>query len=146
MTTAFDILTRHGLTPAADDLDDIAADLAVPVLSGPQRQGDILIVPTGPLTPAERATAAAVPAGGVALVRGEATGNTHILAPDPGVSILWAETPAGRGDTLLGVIAVDGGPAWLIHTDEHSVLGVAPGVYQVRGKREQREEIARVQD
>ena len=52
MTTATfrDVLGRHNITVP----DQTIAEITVPVLSGPQRQGDIAIFPREPLTPAER--------------------------------------------------------------------------------------------
>lgn len=80
MTTATfrDVLGRHNITVP----DQTIAEITVPVLSGPQRQGDIAIFPREPLTPAERSMAVQVPPEGIAVVRGEATGNTHMLSAD----------------------------------------------------------------
>ena len=45
-----DVLGRHNITVP----DETIAEITVPVLSGPQRQGDIGIFPREPLTAAER--------------------------------------------------------------------------------------------
>jgi len=128
--------------------DDLLADLVVPVLTGPQRQGDVLIVPRPPLGAAEGSTLHPIPATGVAVVRGEATGNTHLLQPETGCTVLWAPHVAtDPADVLLGVLSVPGGAvAWLIHTDEHGANGIGPGTYVLRGKREQADELRRVAD
>lgn len=114
------------------------ADLAVPVLTGPQRQGDIGIWPTwtGESIPA----GTPIPAEGVAVVAGEATGNTHILHGDGRFARV-------TDPLILGYLVVpDGGEAWLIHTDEHGANGIGAGTYRLTGKREQADEIRRVQD
>lgn len=141
MTATFrDVLTRHNITVP----DQTIAEITVPVLSGPQRQGDIGIFPREPLTVAERSQAVTVPPEGIAVVRGEATGNTHMLSAD-GV-VLWL--PKETSDRLLlGIVEVsEGATGYLIHTDEHGANGLAPGTYRIHGKREQADEIRRVAD
>ena len=140
MTTATfrDVLGRHDITVP----DETIAEITVPVLSGPQRQGDIGIFPREPLTAAEREQAVPCPREGIAVVSGEATGNTHMLSADG--DVLWLEKSAGL---LLGVIEVaPSATGYLIHTDEHGANGLAPGCYRVHGKREQADEIRRVAD
>lgn len=138
MLTLSEILDRHDLTAA----DDLLADVEVPVLAGPQRQGDVAIVPRGPLSTAEREACQRVPREGVAVVVGEATGNTHMLDGDG--PVLFARRNA---DLLLGVVEVpDGSVGYLIHTDEHGANAIAPGTYELRGKREQADELRRVAD
>lgn len=140
MTTATfrDVLGRHDITVP----DETIAEITVPVLSGPQRQGDIGIFPREPLTAAEREQAVPCPREGIAVVRGEATGNTHMLSADG--PVVWLEKDAGL---LVGIVEVpEGSTGYLIHTDEHGANGLAPGCYRVHGKREQAEEIRRVAD
>jgi hypothetical protein len=140
MTTTYrEALDRAGVTVP----DETLADLEVPVLTGVQRQGDVLIVPRGPLTGSDAERAAMVPADGVPVVRGEATGNTHLLMTDRGSGVSWLPATG----LLLGVLTVpDGAVAHLIHTDEHGVNAIGPGIYEMRGKREQAEEVRRVAD
>lgn len=135
MATFTEILGTAGVTCP----DTALADLAVPVLSGPQRQGDVLVIPTDDVF----GEASPITTRGVAVVRGEATGNTHLLMGDG----TWTPgDPSGAG-VLLGYLTVpDGGEAWLIHTDEHGVNGIGPGRYRLHGKRELADEIRRVQD
>lgn len=138
MQTLSDILTRHDI-PMPDEL---LADLIVPVIDGPQRQGDVLILPRVPLTAAERAACQPVPREGIAVVIGEATGNTHMLDADG--PVMFGRRDAGL---VIGVIEVPtGSTAYLIHTDEHGANGIAPGTYALHGKREQAAEIRRVAD
>lgn len=122
--------------------DETLAEVEVPVLTGPQRQGDVLVVPRKRLTDAERSVANTVPPSGLAVVRGEATGNTHLLHGDG--PVLWASKVSGL---LLGLLEVgEGAVAYLIHTDEHGANAMGPGTYELRGKREQASEIRRVAD
>lgn len=134
-------LARHDITVA----DELLADIEVPILTGPQRQGDVLILPRPHLGAAELAAMVAVPREGVAVVRGEATGNTHLLDAVQGV-VRWAAHVARSADDLtLGVLDVDG-VAHLIHTDEHGCNAIGPGTYVLHGKREMADEIRRVAD
>ena len=133
-----DVLGRHNITVP----DETIAEITVPVLSGSQRQGDIAIFPRKPLTLAERSMAVRVLREGIAVVRGESGGNTHMLSADG--DVLWLEKSAGL---LLGVIEVaPSATGYLIHTDEHGANGVAPGCYRIHGKREQADERRRVAD
>jgi len=137
------ILERANITVP----DTTIADLVVPVLTAPQRQGDVGIFPRPAVGAAELDTFQQVPAEGVAVVRGEATGNTHLLMPEPGHPVYWQPASPTAGDVLLGVLHVPAGSvAWLIHTDEHGANGIGAGTHTLRGKREQAEEIRRVAD
>lgn len=143
MNTHADVLERLDITPP----DAAIADIEVPVLTGPQRQGDIGIFPRPRLGKAELDRMTPVPVEGVTVVRGEATGNTHILLADVDSTVLWAPHVGLDGDVTLGVLAVDeGSTAFLVHTDEHGVNAIGPGTYVVHGKREQAAEIRRVAD
>lgn len=138
MRTFTEILDRHDVAVA----DALLADVVVPVLDGLQRQGDVLIVPRGPLSVEEREACHPVPREGIAVVVGEATGNTHMLDAD-GLVLFGRRS----GGVLLGVVeVVEGAVGYLVHTDEHGVNAMAPGTYVLRGKREQADEIRRVAD
>lgn len=121
--------------------DHLDRDEIVPVHAGLQFQGDIAVIPTTKEGPVGEV----VPADGVPVVRGENGGNTHLLLPAPGVT--WEANPtAGARDLTLGTLTVaDSATAWLAHP-EHGYLGVAPGRYEIRRQREQRDEIALVAD
>lgn len=145
MTTTMtfaEALGRHNITA-----DDVLAGIEVPVLTGPQRQGDVLIVPRPALGAAERQAMTTVGSNGVNVVRGEATGNAHILDAVQG-DVLWVSHIATSADDLtLGVLHVPaGGVAHLLHTDEHGCNGIGPGTYVLTGKREMADEIQRVAD
>lgn len=114
-------------------------DLDVPVLSGMQRQGDVL------LRPADVAAAAAVPRLGTAVVRGENGGNTHAIYAADGP--VFCDVSAGSAtDLRVAVLSVpEGSTAYLGHP-EHGFLGIAPGSYELRRQREQAEELRVVAD
>lgn len=141
MLTFAEVLGAHDITIP----DDTLAELEVPVLTGPQRQGDVGIFP-GAAYPAHACTDThLVPAAGVQVVRGEATGNTHLLhAVGP---VFWCSAGDQSDSVALGFLYVpDGSTAYLIHSDEHGANGIGPGSYRVKGKREQAEVIRRVAD
>lgn len=140
--TLADALARHNLTAA----DELLASIEVPILTGPQRQGDVLIVPRAPLGVAEREAMTPVPASGVNVVQGESTGNAHILDAVQG-EVMWVAARTTTTDLTLGVLHVGADSvAHLIHTDEHGCNAIGPGTYRLVGKREMAEEIRRVAD
>jgi hypothetical protein len=107
------------------------ADAQVPVLDGPQSQGDLLIMPVGE---PPRTAWRPVPPGGIQLIRGEATGNTHWLHAgfeSPGVRY----APAVKGVRIGYLHVPHGNSALLIHTDEHGANGIGPGTYAIHRKR-----------
>jgi hypothetical protein len=123
-----------------DVLDHLDREVTIPVLSGLQFQGDVAVVRVedGPdaTTP--------VPVKGVAVVKGEAGGNTHSLHADGPVFFDGREATAQN--LLLGVLTVPtGSTAYLAHP-EHGYSGVAPGRYEIRRQREQAEELRIVTD
>ena len=119
MNTYTSILNRADITCP----DQALADIEVPVTSGPQRQGDILIIPRAHAGEAELSQMAPIPPTGIAVVHGEATGNTHLLMADTDIVCLWQPATATPGDVGLGVLHVPaGGVAWQFDCD--------PGVYR----------------
>lgn len=125
--------------------DHLTADAEVPVLTGVQAQGDLIVFPATEAALPSDVEFKTVPAAGVQVVHGEATGNTHWLHAgfdSPGV--LWARVDEG---VRIGFVRVpEGESAQLIHTDEHGANGIGPGLYAIHGKREQADEIRRVAD
>jgi hypothetical protein len=129
--------------------DQALADIEVPSLPGlPQRQGDVGMFPRATAGAAELAEMTEIPQAGLVVVRGEETGNTHILMPEQGHRIFWkAHEARTASDVGLGVLHVpESAVAWLIHTDEHGVNRFDAGTFIVNGKREQAEVERRVQD
>ena len=127
MTTVSDVMTRHAVEVPAH----LSAQADVPLLAGMQRQGDVLVVPGSPGKPGDP-----VPPEGVAVVRGEAGGNTHLLVAVGDVR--WAPVTSASGLTLGRLDVAPGAEAYLLHA-EHGAAGIAPGSYIVKRQREQAE-------
>lgn len=111
----------------------------VPVVNGLQRQGDVIVIPTPDV---EVQGGKQVPAQGVAVVRGENGGNTHLLLASGDVK--YAVVESDRLDIGTFTVA-EGATAYLAHP-EHGYAGIAPGTYTVRRQREQADEIRMVAD
>lgn len=114
-------------------------DIDIPVLSGVQRQGDVLV------RPADVTATKPVPAAGTPVVRGESGGNTHAIVPADGP--VFCDVNAGSArDLRVAVLSVpEGSTAYLSHP-EHGFMGIAPGNYEIRRQREMAEEIRMVAD
>lgn len=142
MHTNTSILNRHGI-----DLDSIEhLDLEVPVLTDNQRQGDVYLLK---VTTDHTAGAKPITSTGVVVVRAETnSANTHTLHALTGTCLWEPNAPADRADELVqGWLTVtEGAEATLIHTEEHNVLGIGPGTYEVRRQREYAGEWQRVAD
>lgn len=127
-------------------LAEIARHVDVPVITGPQAQGDLIVLPWPAETGAGRrardlAKVAPIPADGVTVLTGNG-GHAHRLAPTPGVA--WHAYPGER--QTLGVLAVaDDATAVLGHI-EHGDTHIGPGVYVIRRQREQADEVRLVAD
>jgi hypothetical protein len=123
------ILERHNIN--TDGIEHL--DLEVPILCEPQAQGDVMIVPVN----ARQDVGEPVSVKGVTVVRGETTGgNAHILHALDG-ECFWAPSPTASIQLLQGWLTVpDDSAATLIHTQEHDVIGIAPGCYEIRRARE----------
>lgn len=153
--TIGDVLVERGVSIP----DELVAQMAVPVLKT-QRQGDVLVVdredpdlagnwdgPMGPLSDTELKNARKLDTKGVQIVRGEQTNNTHTLHGEPGTEILWVEDGTEiEGLVTYGHAKISGGPAYLVHSDEHGVNGLDEGTYSFTGKREQADLVRRVAD
>ena len=127
MKTYGELLAKHSVKIPAHLIEQAE----VPVLTGPQRQGDLMVVPIAAAT-WRHLTVRPVGAG-VQVVHGEATGNTHWLHGDQ--AVLWARVDSGQ---VVGVVEVPAGSvAHLVHTDEHGANGIGPGLYRINRKREQ---------
>lgn len=137
MHTNTTVLTAHGV-----DLSNIEfPELEIPVISGNQRQGDVLILK---VTTAHGGQP--LGATGVVVVRSEATAsNTHSLVGDG----TWEPNARADqdGELVQGWLTVaDGKEAFLIHTEEHSAVGIGAGTYEIRRQREYAGEWQRVAD
>lgn len=137
MTASLSTLTdRHNI----DVLDHLDREALVPIVTGLQRQGDVIVVPT---LGAKEATKA-VPATGVPVVRGEAGGNTHAVVAEGDVRCDVRQASA-TNLTLATLTVAEGATAYLAHP-EHGYSGIGPGTYELRRQREQADELRMVQD
>ncbi|URN03153.1 hypothetical protein LUW74_07195 [Actinomadura madurae] len=116
------------------DLAHLAAELDIPTIAGLQHQGDVSVIPAAMAEDDFRRPVSPVPAAGVAVVRGEAGGHTHLLLAAGDVR--YDTRDGAAGDIALGSLVVgEGATAWLDHP-EHGNTGIAPGRYVLRRKRE----------
>ncbi|GAA2022780.1 hypothetical protein GCM10009839_20320 [Catenulispora yoronensis] len=124
MPTLAEAIELHGI-----DVDEhLDRQMTIPILSGLQAQGDVMVVPRPARTPAVRG----VPSDGVAVVRGEFGGHTHTLLAEGDVTF-DAEPEEGLD---IGVLTVaEGATAYLAHP-EHAYSGIGPGTYVLRRQRE----------
>ncbi|OHV05334.1 hypothetical protein [Mycobacterium talmoniae] len=114
-TTGVSVLTPHD------------GDVDIPVLSGMQRQGDVLVLPAAyPAT-------TAVPASGTPVVHAENGGNTHVIYAADGP--VYCDTDAPHDLRVASLTVPDGSIAYLGHP-EHGYMGIAPGSYEIRRRRE----------
>lgn len=137
MIIVADLIDSYGV-----DIDPhLDREATVAVSTGIQRQGDVIVIPAVVANRPAVNAIRAVPPCGVAVVRGEAGGNTHLLLADGPVRY----DPAPR-DLTLGVLTVpDGSVAYLAHP-EHGYAGIGPGSYVIRRQREQADQIRIVAD
>jgi len=142
MHTNTTILAAHGVdTGSIEHLD-----LEVPIVTGNQRQGDVYVLAT---TRDMTQGAKPVPVAGVVVVRAvTASSNTHTLYTLSGEALWKANDRATRDDELVqGWLTVPAGSeATLIHTEEHNVLGIGAGTYEIRRQREYAGEWRQVAD
>lgn len=114
-------------------------DLEIPVLSGLQRQGDVLV------RPANVTATTVVPATGTPVVRGENGGNTHAIYAADGT--VFCDTAAATTDDLrVACLTVPAGSTAYLGHPEHGYMGIAPGSYEIRRQREMAEEMRMVAD
>lgn len=119
-------MTRN-LDPAG--LTDRDAAFGIPALSGPQRQGDVLILPAAP------AATTPVPASGTVVVDGQNLGNSHVIYAVGGTVYCDIVAPRGEDLRVATLTVPNGSTAYLAHP-EHAYLGVAAGSYQIRLQRQ----------
>lgn len=138
MHTTATLIQRHGI----DVHEHLPRELEIPILTGLQRQGDVILVPDA------RATATTtVPASGTAVVRGENGGNTHaVVADGPIGSVRCDVRQASTSNLALASLVVDEGSTAFLAHPEHGYMGVGPGSYTIRRQREQADELRLVQD
>ncbi|WP_194909201.1 hypothetical protein [Catenulispora rubra] len=134
MKTLGEAIEVHGI-----DVDEhLDRQMTIPVLTGLQAQGDVMVVPRPALGPAT----AVIPRAGLPVVRGEFGGHTHMLLAE-GAAAFDTAGGDGNGDgdgngggLDLGTLTVaEGAVAYLAHP-EHAYSGIGPGTYVLRRQRE----------
>lgn len=133
MSTLAEVVDRYQV----DVLDHLDRQVDIPVLSAPQAQGDVIILPSK-----AKAAVTPVPEAGVPVVEGGPGGHTHRLLAEGPVLFDWV-TRRGQDVGLLTVLG--GAVAYLAHP-EHGYAGIAPGTYVIRRQREQADEERLVAD
>lgn len=139
-TTLAELTARTGLAV----LDHLEREVSLPVVSGLQAQGDLIVVPYAMLrdvTVSRHPRWRDVPAEGIELLRSAAGANPHTLVADPG-TCRWTTRVTDPERLALGVVETTA-VAYLIHP-EHGGSGIAPGRYVVRRQRERGEAAARL--
>lgn len=139
MSTTAALVQAHKV-PVLNHLD---LDFEVPVLTGLQRQGDVLIVPNR-ISRQTRHAKTAVPAKGVPVVRGESGGNTHEIVAD-GPVFCDVLAPSATSLAVAVLTVPDGSVAYLAHP-EHGYAGIGAGDYTITRQREQADELRMVAD
>lgn len=134
------LIERHGI----DVEDHLDRQLTVPVLTGLQRQGDVIVIPVAKHGATTDIATYPVPAGGTPVVRGEAGGNTHAIVAD-GPVFCDVRAASATNLTLALLTVPEGSIAYLAHP-EHAYSGIGPGSYTIRRQREQADELRMVQD
>jgi hypothetical protein len=125
MKTLAEAIEVHGI-----DVDEhLDREMTIPVLTGLQAQGDVMVVPRPALTPATTA----VPRGGVPVVRGEFGGHTHTLLGEGAVT--FDAVPREEGLDIGVLTVAEDAVAYLAHP-EHAYSGIGPGTYVLRRQRE----------
>ncbi|MFG3256054.1 hypothetical protein [Streptomyces sp. NPDC048172] len=135
-TTSTTTLGELSARTGRDVLAHLEREVTVPVVSGIQAQGDLIVIPGALLENVRESRYAhwtEVPPGGVELLRSAGGGNPHALVADPG-ACRWTESVRDLTGLSLGMIEATA-VAYLIHP-EHGATGIAPGRYVVRRQRE----------
>jgi hypothetical protein len=140
MNTITKLQEKFGSTDL-DHLLDAYGDIDIPVITGePQHQGDLFVIP---MRDGEVKGLVQVPKDGIAVIRGEAGGNTHLLLAEG--EVLFAPSSQREG-VVLGTLRVKKGATAILHHIEHGYNLIGEGLYSMRGKRTQMNEIRRVAD
>jgi hypothetical protein len=140
MSALHELISQFGIEVDAH----LDRDADIPVLTGPQAQGDIGIRPVRlreegssrfrrlRVGSGRRIAVTPIPAAGVVVATGQ-EGHEHRLLPGPARFDRVRPFP---GSLLIGILTVPaGGDAYLAH-DQHGYLGIGPGTYEVGGQRE----------
>lgn len=119
----------------AEVLDHLDRQVTIPVLTGPQAQGDLLVVPCAAVDAFKFVD---VEPKGIVVLAGQ---HDHRLLADGDVGFAPSVEGQRLGWLRVGRKAV----AWLLH-QEHGGSGIGEGTYELRRQREQAQEQRLVAD
>lgn len=144
MTTTFAELVDQFAT-RTEFVGEFAADFDIPILSGPQCQGDVSICPLSLYgTKPTFGDAKPVTKTGVEVIRGGAMNNAHTLRT-VGDGVTWKPV-RDDGSVALGLLTVPQGAQCFLEHPEHGYNGIAAGTYVIGRQREQADVVRMVQD
>jgi hypothetical protein len=125
---------------------EFASDLEIPVVTGPQCQGDVSIRPLSAnerLPKATKENKKVVGGKGYEVIRGGAMNNAHTLRSlSKNVTFQVVE----NNQMVFGYLSVPEGETAVLEHTEHGFNAIGPGNYVLGGQREQAEEIRQVMD
>jgi len=125
------------------DLRSLAQELDIPVLAGLQHQGDVSVIPAAMVNDYVKPSRTVL-ATGIVVVRGEPSGNTHLLLAAG--NVLFHPPSGVRDQPHTGLhVCPEGTVAYLDHP-EHGNSAIAPGCYVLRRRREMAGEMRLVTD
>ena len=134
MTTTRELEALTGVKVLTDDFD-------IPIVTGLQRQGDIILIPTD-----ETAAVTPVTDTGTPVVRGENGGNTHAIYRADGPVFCDLMAAVSTTDLRVAALTVPPGSVAYLGHPEHGYMGIGPGTYVIRRQREMAEELRIVAD
>lgn len=122
------------------DLEHLMSDAEIPVLTGPNSQGDLSWYPIN--TDKKIADLEAIPANGKVVLEGN-NGHPHTLFSMTGECFISISPSQGQ---LLGTVVIPEGSVLLVGHNEHGYNAVGAGTYLFNRSREMREEIELLAD
>lgn len=129
---------------------EFAADLEIPVVTGPQCQGDVSIRPLKGNERVPKATKEnlkVVGGKGYEVIRGGAMNNAHTLRSlSKNVTFTVVADGTNGSAMVFGYLHVPEGETAVLEHTEHGFNAIGPGDYVLGGQREQAEEIRQVMD
>jgi hypothetical protein len=121
------------------NLDHLLDDAEIPVLTGPNAQGDVSWYP---VRSGQVAGLKEIPVEGVVIVEGQ-NGHPHVLFNYEGTCLFKPDTNRGQG---IGTVVVPEGAVLGLGHNEHGYHMIGAETYVFNRAREQADEIRLVQD
>lgn len=143
-TTFAELVEQLGTT--TEFVGEFTGQFDIPVLTGPQCQGDVSICPAhlygtkpsfGDEKPVDQA--------GIEVIRGGAMNNAHTLR-SLAAGVTWRPVPRAGETVALGLLTVPAGAEVFLEHPEHGFNGIGAGTYVVGRQREQAKAVRMVAD